>query len=136
MDVDRGLSVELLATGWKDAGVVQGKTKLVPSASVKVKNVSAEKLPAVQVNAVFRRSGDPGEWGSVFVPASGWAGLTAGGATTLTLNAPYGYTGEENRDIMLRNHEFVDATVDVFAKYGAKQWVRLGAFPIDRRLLR
>ena len=90
VDVDQGLSVELLTTGWKDDGLVQGKTKLVPSASVKLKNVSSEKLPAVQVNAVFRRAGDPGEWGSVFVPAPGWTGLAPGGTATLTLRSPYG----------------------------------------------
>jgi hypothetical protein len=37
---------------------------------------------------------------------------------------------------MLRSREFVDATVDVFAKYGSQQWTRLGAFGIERHLLK
>jgi hypothetical protein len=36
---------------------------------------------------------------------------------------------------MLKNSQFVDARVQLFAKYGSIQWVRMGEFPIKRVLL-
>ena len=135
-DVTSGLRVEVLTTGWRNAASAGGKNKLVPSASVKVTNVSDRTLPSVQVNAVFHRVGEGGEWGSAYVTAAGSSGLTAGTAATLTLNSERGYTGEDPQDLMLTNRQFEDVTMDVFAKYGSRQWTRLGAFPIDRQLLR
>ena len=135
VDVASRLNVQVLTTGWRTAGPVAGKNKLVPSASVKVTNVSGTTLPAVQVNAVFRRVGEGAEWGSAFVNAAGSSGMTPGGEATLTLSSERGYTGEDAQELMLRNRQFVDVTVDVFAKYGASQWTRLGAFPVARMLL-
>ncbi len=136
VDVSTLLNVQVLTTGWRAAEPVAGKNKLVPSASVKVTNVSGTTLPTVQVNAVFHRAGEGGEWGSAFVTAAGSSGLTPGGETTVTLSSERGYTGEDPQELMLRNQQFVDVTVDVFAKYGSHQWTRLGAFPIDRHLLK
>jgi hypothetical protein len=135
-DVASGLTVQVLTTGWRSAGLVAGRNKLVPSAAVKLTNVSDRTLPSVQVNAVFHRVGDGGEWGSAFVTAAGSSGLTAGADATLILNSERGYTGEDPQDAMLTNRQFVDVTMDVFAKYGSRQWTRLAAFPIDRQLLR
>jgi hypothetical protein len=36
---------------------------------------------------------------------------------------------------MLTNSQFVDAKVQLFAKYGSVQWVRMGEHPIERKLL-
>lgn len=135
-DVSSGLRVQLVNTGWRDAGRVDGRNKLVPSAAVKVTNVSNQKLPSVQLNAVFHRVGDRGEWGTAFASATGSGALTPGGGATVTLQSGLGYTGDDPTDAMLTNAAFVDVTVDVFAKYGSRQWARLGAFPIDRQLLR
>lgn len=134
-DVASAVKVQVLSTGWRDAGPVAGRNKLVPSASVKVTNASDRNLRAVQVNAVFHRVGESGEWGSAFVTAAGSSGLTPGGDATLTLNSERGYTGEDPRELMLHNRQFVDVTVDVFAKYGSAQWAHLGAFPIERQLI-
>ncbi len=135
-DVATGLQLELVNSGWRGADAAAGRSKIVPSAAVKVSNVSGRTLPSVQVNAVFHRAGDRSEWGSAFVTASGSSGMTPGGAATVMLESQLGYTGEDPTDALLRNSQFVDATVDVFAKYGSRQWERLGAFPIERQILR
>ncbi len=135
-DVSSGLRVQLVTSGWRAATASTGKNKLIPSASVTVTNVSDTTLASVQVNAVFHRVGDAGEWGSAFTAAAGSSGLTPGGAATVTLSSERGYTGEDPQDLLLHNRQFVDVTVDVFAKYGSHQWTRLGAFPIDRQLLK
>ena len=47
-----------------------------------------------------------------------------------------GYTGaDQSRQEMLKNTHFVDAKVELFAKYGSTQWVRVGEYPIARELI-
>jgi hypothetical protein len=130
------LTVELVSTGWRDGGAAAGRNKIVPSAAVKILNVSGRTLPSVQLNAVFHRLGEGGAWGTAFATAAGSSGLTPGGAATVTLNSERGYTGEDEQNALLTNSQFVDATVDVFAKYGSEQWTRVGEYPIDRQLLK
>ena len=135
-NVKSQLAVQLVSTGWRDGGAGAGRNKIVPSAAVTVANVSDRTLPSVQLNAVFHRRGDSGAWGSAFITAAGSSGLSPGSSATVTLNSERGYTGEDSQDALLSNSQFVDATVDVFAKYGSGQWTRVGEYPIDRQLLK
>lgn len=135
VDLATGLEVQDVSTGWLDAGVSFGNNKLVPKVSFKLRNVSDRTLAMLQVNALFRRVGREDEWGSGFMTAAGSSGLRAGVSTPLlTLESPLGYTGTDPLLAMLGNSQFVDAEVDVFAKYGAVQWTRLGRYTILRQL--
>src|SRR5580704_17449843 len=78
VDLTTGLRVQNVTTGWFDAGIVNGQNKLVPSISFTLKNVSDQKLIALQINSVFRRVTEKDEWGSGFVTAAGYEGLTPG----------------------------------------------------------
>jgi hypothetical protein len=135
VDLRKGLEVLDVSTGWHDEGIVDGKNKLVPTISFKLKNVSDQPLSVLQVNAVFRRVNDPTEWGAVFlaVPQSG---PLQPGATTpaLTIKSRLGYTGEDPRADMLKNSQFVDAKVEIYAKYASAQWVGIAEHPIERQL--
>ena len=137
VDLTKGLEVAIVSSGWYDAGIVNGQNKLVPSVAFTLKNVSERKLVSLQVNAIFRRVTEPDEWGAELVTAAGSAGLPAGQVTgVLTVKSPRGYTGsDQSRQEMLQNSHFVDAKVDLFAKYGSTQWTRVGTYPIERRLL-
>jgi hypothetical protein len=137
VDLTKGVQVTIVDTGWYDAGIVNGQNKLVPTVSFTVKNVSEQKLVSLQVNALFRRVSENDEWGSELVIAAGSAGLPSGQSTgVLTVKSPRGYTGsDQSRQEMLQNSHFVDAKVDLFAKYGSTQWTRLGTYPIARQLL-
>ena len=136
VDLSKGLQVELISTGWFDAGIVEGKNKLVPTVTFKVKNVSDQKLVALQMNAVFRRVSEKEEWGSGLLSVAGSEGL-APGATSgpLSIKSQLGYTGTESRAEMLQNREFVDARVSLFAKYAATQWTPVAEAPISRQLI-
>jgi hypothetical protein len=135
-DVTKDVHLEAVSTGWVNAGVVEGMNKLVPAVTFTLKNVSEQKLPALQVNAVFRRVNETEGWGDGFRSIAGSDGLAPGAATpALTIKAQLGYTGLEPADALLRNSRFVDAKVDVFAKYGSNQWARLGEYPVARQLL-
>ena len=136
VDLKKGLQLTVTSTGWYDAGLVDGKNKLVPTVSFTLKNESDQRLSTLQVNAIFRRANEKDEWGSGMVTAAGSQGLAPGAATsTLTIKSQLGYTGTESRQDMLHNSQFVDAKVELFGKYGSTQWTRLGEYPITRQLL-
>ena len=127
-----------VVTGWFDDGIIAGgKNKLVPSVTLKLRNKSSDPLRSVQINAIFRRVGEPEMWGEYF----GWAiprtqPLAAGAQTnTLVMRSTLGYTGEQPRMQMLQNKEFVDAKVEIYLKQGSKVWAKLAEYPIQRQLL-
>jgi hypothetical protein len=137
VDLTKGLQVEVLNSGWFDAGIVNGQSKLVPTLTISVKNVSDQKLVTLQLNALFRQANAQEEWGSAFMTAAGSDGLAAGASSgPLTLKSQNGYTGsDQTRLDMLKNSHFVDAKVQLFAKYGPTQWAKMGEYPITRQLL-
>jgi len=136
IDVVTALRLESVTTGWVDVGPVGANNKLVPSVSFTVKNTSDQTLAPVLVNAVFRRSGDATEWGSAMVTAAGSSGLAPAAATSrLVLKGDAGYTGADSQWDLLKNSHFVDATVDLFARYGSRQWTRIGEYRIARQIL-
>jgi hypothetical protein len=137
VDLTKGLQIRDVQTGWFDAGIVNGKAKLSPTISFKLRNMSDQRLTVLQINGLFRRVNEKDEWGSGYVQAAGSEGLAPGATTpTLTMTSPLGYTGtDQSRQQMLQNSHFVDAKVELSGKYGSTQWVRLGDFPITRVLI-
>jgi len=135
-DVQKDLKLVDVRTGWYDAGIVEGKNKLVPSISLKVQNVSADDIANVQMNAIFRRVGEQEAWGEHFVRAVDSNGLKAGATGgEIVLRSNLGYTGDQSRAEMLQNSQFVDAKVEIFGKHGSNTWAKMGEFPIERKLL-
>ena len=137
VDLSQGLEVLDVSSGWRDAGVVDGKNKIVPSLSLKLRNVSEENLVALQLNVLFRRVTEPDtEWGSSFMTVSPPGGLPGGETTEEKVTiSDLGYTGTEPRPQMLENRQFIDTTARVFAKYSSQSWTLLGEFPVERRLI-
>jgi hypothetical protein len=101
-----------------------------------VKNLSDQKLNVLQVNALFRRVAENDEWGSGLLTVAGSGGLAAGATSeVLTIRSQLGYTGTEPRADMLKNSQFVDAKVSLYAKYGSAQWTPVADVPIMRQLI-
>ena len=135
VDVTKAVQVDVTTSGWRFAGVVDGKNKIVPSVSLTLKNVSGQTLNALQTNAVFRLASSNAEIGADFRPASGSSGLPAAASTEkITLKSSLGYTGTDPVEELLNNSKFSDAKVEVFVKAGSGQWTRLGEYPIARQL--
>jgi hypothetical protein len=136
VDVSKALELNVVNSGWFDAGIVNGQNKLVPAVTVTIKNNSDQTLGLLQLNSLFRQVNATEEWGSAFLTAAGSEGLGPGASKTLTLKSNNGYTGSgETRQEMLGNSHFVDAKVEVFAKYGSTQWKKLGVYPVTRQLI-
>ncbi len=162
IDLVAALAVEDVTTGWLDTGLDNnGRNKLVPTISFRLENTSPDQVRTLQLNGIFRRclvayagqpepvsevspadaaagtcAGEIQEWGSSYIRAVGREGLAPGSFTdAFTLQSGLGYTGEQPRLEMLQHSDFVDVKVELFAKHGADQWVRLGEHPISRQLL-
>jgi hypothetical protein len=137
VDLKQGLKIDIVDTGWFDAGIVEGKNKLVPTVSFTVKNVSDQKLVSLQMMASFFRVSDTSsEWGNNLLNVAGSEGLAPGATTpTLTIKSPLGYTGTDPRADMLKNAIFVDAVVKLVAKYAATQWAHIREVPVERKLV-
>jgi hypothetical protein len=136
VDLTKGLQVLDVSTGLIDGGIVNGQNRLLPSITFKLKNVSDQSLVALQVNAVFRKAGQKDEWGSGYAIVAQSEGLAPGATSkVITLQSTLGYTGLEPRAEMLKNAYFVDAKVELAAKYGPVQWMRIAEHPVERRLV-
>src|SRR5438094_5912700 len=138
--VSRAVEIESIASAWipptASARLPAGTTKVVPAIWLRVKNVSNQSLVSLQVNAVFHRVGEAGEWGSAFATVAGSQGLPPGASSNeVGLASALGYTGTESESELLENSEFVDASVDIFVKYASAQWTRVAQVPIARRLI-
>ena len=136
-EVGKDLRLVDVTTGWYDAGIVDGgENKLVPSVSLKIQNVSGEPIRNVQMNAIFRRGDETQIWGEHFGYAVDRNGLDAGATgKAVVFRSERGYTGPESRAQMLQHKDFVDARVQVFGKHGSRTWVKMGEFPVERKLL-
>ena len=136
VDLTTGLQLVEVSSGWLSGGDVNGQNKIVPSASFRLKNVSGQVLGTLQANVLFRRVGEETEWGSSYLRIVGSKGLEPGAVSDVQrVISPKGYTGTETRPQILQNSQFADARVQVYAKYGSTQWVRVGEFVVERRLL-
>ena len=136
VDLGRNLQIVDVATGWSDAGITEdGQNKLVPFVQFKLKNNSNQSLPVLQVNAMFRPLKEDKEWGSRFQAVTGSEGLSSNGTTgTLKLVSDRGAKGTDPRATIMKSAYFVDARVQLFAKYGSAQWVKVAEYPIQRVL--
>jgi hypothetical protein len=135
-EVEKDLKIIDVRTGWYDAGIVDGKNKIVPSIAFKLQNAS-EEISRVQVNAIFHRINETEAWGEHFAPAIGSEGLqTNATSNEIVLRGNLGYTSpDQSRAQILADRRFVDVKVEIFGKHGSRTWAKMGEFPIERKLL-
>jgi hypothetical protein len=132
VDLSKAIRVADVTTGWFDAGIVDGKNKLVPTITCTLQNSASQSLN-VQMNVMFvilpqKESQDEVFLQNVEVPGGGRS-------KPITVRAKYGFTGEQPRGEMLQHRLFQDFTVRLFAKQGSSQWTLLGDYPVARQLL-
>jgi hypothetical protein len=132
VDLSQDIHVMDVTTGWFDAGIVDGKNKLVPSISFTLHNASSQDL-TLQMNVMFMILPQKESQDEVFLQA---VEVPPGRASKpVVVRAKYGFTGEQPRAEMLQHHLFQDFNVRLFAKRGSGQWTLLGEYPVKRQLL-
>ena len=145
VDLKQTLQVGDVTAGYHDAGIVDGKNKLVPSVTFRLKKSTDDNLRPLSLNVVFKKlpragmavpPGSPAEedWDEVFVQNVPFDGNQTA-PLTVTPNA--GFTGDppQSRADILKHSQFQDVRVHIFAKHSSSQWVEIGAYDIPRQVL-
>jgi hypothetical protein len=134
LDLKQALEVTDVSSGWFDAGIVDGKNKLVPSVTFRLKKKSDVSLSSVSLNLVFKQVGGEEHFDEVYVQSVDFKGEET---DPITVRATAGYTGDppQSRADMLTNSYFKDMEVQIFAKHASAQWVALHSMKIVRQVL-
>jgi hypothetical protein len=134
VDLKQALQVTDVSSGWFDAGIQDGKNKLVPSVTFKLKKNADVNLSSVSLNLTFRFTGAQDQIDEVYVQSVLFEGSETAPVTART---KWGYTADppQTRAEMLKHSEFRDTEVQIFAKRGSTQWTELQRVTIARQLL-
>lgn len=136
VDVKQVVQIAEISGGWFDAGIKDGKNKLVPSVSFRVKKSVNDAFRPLSLNLAFKKVTPQGEedFDDVYVQS-----VTFDGNQTapMTVRTETGYTGDapQSRAQMLQHDQFQDLRVVFFAKHSSSNWVELARFDIPRTLL-
>ena len=133
VDIKQAVQVTDLSSGWYDAGIVDGKNKLVPSVTFKLRKPADTNLSTVSLNIVYRKvSGE--EHDDVFVQRVDFNGNET---EAVTVRSQSGYTGDppQSRADMLKHANFVDMEVEIFGRQTSSRWVSLHKATVTRQLL-
>jgi hypothetical protein len=145
VDLKQTLQVTDLAGGYHDAGIVDGRNKILPSITLRLKKSTDDSLRPLSLNVVFKKlppkgvtpsPGTSGEedWDEVFLQSVAFDGNQT---APLTVRATAGYTGDppQSRADILNHSQFRDVRVHVFAKHSSSQWVEIAQYDLPRQLL-
>jgi hypothetical protein len=139
LDYKQALQVSELTGGWHDAGIVDGKNKLVPSLSFRVHKPADARIRSLAINVIFKRvSPDKKteeDLDEVFLQN---VEFSEGNQTPLlTVRPEHGYTGDvpQTRAELLQHSQFWDGRAVVFVKESSTKWVDLIRYDVPRVLL-
>lgn len=134
IDLKQALQVTDESSGWFDAGIQDGKNKLVPSVTFRLRKAGDVPITSLSLNVVYRFVGEEEHQDDVFVQRVDFAGPQT---SPIPIRSKWGYTGDapQSRADMLKHSQFRDVEAQIFAKHGAGQWVELRRVKIERQLL-
>jgi len=136
VDIASSVRVEDVSGGWFETDAANGVTRLLPTVSFQLRNVSAAPLSSVQVNVLFRRMGDQAAWSDVFRRAVTKSALASGTSTEpIVIQSPVGYTGDDAATRLLSHSHFIDTAVAIYARQGSDGWIFLGEYPLPRHIV-
>jgi len=138
VDLKQMLTVTETGAGYFDAGIVDGRNKLVPSVTFKLNKSTNDDLRPLSLNVAFKRLSGPGgaedDFDEVYIQS---VTFTGNQTAPITVRPKAGYTGDppQSRADMLKNSQFRDMRVHVFAKHSSGQWTEVGAVDLPRQLI-
>jgi hypothetical protein len=134
VDLKQAIQVTDVSSGWFDAGIQNGKNKLVPTVTFKLKKNPEVKLSSISLNLTFKFVGSEDHADDVYVQSVPFEGNET---KPIVVRTQWGYTGDapQTRAEMLKHSQFRDMEAQIFAKQSSSQWVELQRAPIARQLL-
>ena len=137
IDVKQVVQIAEISGGWYDAGIKDGKNKLVPSVTFRVKKLIDDPISPLALNLAFKKITPQGEEGfdDFYVPSVTFA--EGNQSAPLTVRTETGYTADppQTRAQMLQNPHFQDLRIVFFAKRSSSNWIELARYDIPRTLL-
>ncbi len=135
VQLDKAVELADVHSGYVDMGLVNGETKLVPSATVRVKNISGATLSGFQMSATFWLAGGDGEKDEKIIPGLVAKDLAAGATSDpIAIRANFGYKLEGARADFFSHSLFVDFTIKVLGKVNGRMF-HIGEIKVDRQIL-
>jgi hypothetical protein len=145
VDLKQVLKISDLTGGYRDAGIVDGRNKIIPSISFRLTKSTDRSLDPLSLNLAFKKLPAPGitpapgspteeDWDDAFSANVRFTGNDTG-LLTYKINA--GYTGDppQSRADILKNSHFQDVRVHIFAKHSSSQWTEIAQFTLPRQLI-
>lgn len=134
VDLKQAIQVTDVTSGWFDAGIQNGKNKLVPTVTFKLKKNPEVKLSSISLNLTFKFVDSADHADDVYVQSVPFEGNET---KPIVVRTQWGYTGDapQTRAEMLKHSQFRDMEAQIFAKQSSSQWVELQRAPIARQLL-
>ena len=134
VDLKQALQVTEVSTGWFDAGIVDGKNKLVPSVSFRLTNTADAEVDYVALNVAFRYATTDEIHEEVFKQRVPFENKQS---ELIVVRSQNGHVGEppQSRQEMLQNSNFTDMVAVILARQSASRWVELHRIPVERTLL-
>jgi len=139
IDYKQTLKVSDLSGGWFDAGIVDGKNKLVPSLSFRIHKPAGARIRSLALNVIFKRVSpdrkQEEDLDEVFLQT---VEFSEGDSTPLlTVRPQHGYTGDapQTRAELLQHSQFWDGRAVVFVKQSSTTWVDLIRYDVPRVVL-
>jgi hypothetical protein len=145
IDLKQVLQITDTSGGFHDSGIVDGRNKLVPRITFRIKKSTDDSIRPLSLNVVFKKLPRPGvavppgspaeeDWDEVFVQNVPFDGNQT---APVVIETKAGYTGDppQSRADILKHSQFQDVRVHIFAKHSASQWVEIATFDIPRQVL-
>jgi hypothetical protein len=139
IDYKQALQVTELSGGWYDAGIVDGKNKLIPSLSFRIHKPADARIRSLALNVIFKRVSpdkkQEEDLDEVFLQT---VEFSEGNQTPLlTVRPQHGYTGDapQTRAEILQHSQFWDGRAVVFVKQSSTTWVDLIRYDVPRVVL-
>jgi hypothetical protein len=136
VDLKQAVHVVDVSTGWHDAGIVEGKNKVVPSITFRIRKSSPDApITALALNVVFKAEGDTEQFDEIFLQRVEIG--PDGQSPPITVRAERGYTGDppQSRADILKHTQFRDLEAQILGRQGSRQWIELHRVKVERRLL-
>jgi len=140
VDVKEAIEIVESQGGWYDAGIKDGKNKIVPSVTFRLRKKQDVDVSGVALNVVFRHPPAAGatteeDWDEVFLQNAKFD--EGNQSSVLTVRAEKGYTGDppQTRLEIMKHSNFRDVRARVYAKHSSTQWVDIGTIDVPRQLL-
>jgi hypothetical protein len=143
VDFKQAIQVTDVSGGWFDFGIVDGKNKLVPSLTFRLRKPADVRLRSVSLNVHLKKIVDPSkpgtdgeaEFDEVFLQTVEFTDDTQ--SQLVTVRPTTGVTGDppQTRAEILQHRLFQDVRARVFAKQSSTTWVELLVFDIPRTVL-